>query len=83
MTQHTAQKVADIALAVAAVGAAYFIMRRPPLRRLALGLAVSGVTGGLPAWFSHELQRAWSESGQRSSSAAVQRPSSDSDRRAI
>jgi hypothetical protein len=65
MTEQTAQKIANVALGAAAVGAVYLIAKRPPLRRFAVGLAITAVTGALPAWLSRELQHAWMESGRR------------------
>lgn len=59
MTEQTAQKIANVAIGAAALGATYLILRTPVLRRLAVGLAVTGLTGALPAWFSRELQHAW------------------------
>lgn len=65
MTARTAQKVANVAIGAAALGAAYVIVRTPPLRRLAMGLALSALTGAIPAWLTREAQRAWAESGRR------------------
>lgn len=65
MTEETAKKVANVALGVAAVGAAYFVVRTPPLRRMALGLAMTALTGALPAWLAREAQHAWMVSGRR------------------
>ena len=65
MTEDTAKKVANVALGVAAVGAAYVIVRTPPLRRMALGLAMTALTGALPAWLAREAQHAWMVSGRR------------------
>jgi len=65
MTEETAKRVANMALGVAAVGAAYVIVRTPPLRRMALGLAMTALTGALPAWLAREAQRAWMVSGRR------------------
>jgi len=65
MTEETARKVANVALGVAAVGAAYVIVRTPPLRRMALGLAMTALTGALPAWLAREAQHAWMVSGRR------------------
>lgn len=59
MTEDTARTVANLILGAAAVGAAYYVMRTPPLRRLAWRLAVTAATGTLPAWFSRELRQAW------------------------
>lgn len=65
MTEATAKKVANVALGVAAVGAAFVIVRTPPLRRMALGLAMTALTGALPAWLAREAQHAWTVSGRR------------------
>ena len=64
MTEDTARKVANVALGIAAVGAAYFVARTPPLRRMALGLAMTALTGA-PAWLAREAQHAWMVSGRR------------------
>jgi len=62
MTEDNARKVANTMLTAAAVGVAIVILRTPSLRRLAVGLAVSAVTGSIPAWLSRELQSAWVDS---------------------
>lgn len=64
MTEQTARTVADVTLAAAALGATYIILKRPALRRFAIGLAASAVTGALPAWLTREVQRAWLDSGR-------------------
>ena len=48
MTEQTAQRIANVALGAAALGAAYYVVRTPPLRRLALGLAMTGPHGRAP-----------------------------------
>jgi hypothetical protein len=65
MTSKTAERVANVALGAAALGAAYVIARTPPLRRLAVGLALSALTGALPAWLTREAQHAWLQSRRR------------------
>jgi hypothetical protein len=65
MTEKTAQRIADAALGAAALGAAYYVIRTPPLRRFVIGLAMTALTGALPALVTRELQRAWVESGRR------------------
>jgi hypothetical protein len=64
MTEDTARTVANLILGAAAVGVAYYVMRTPPLRRLAWRLAVSAATGTLPAWFSRELLHAWADTAR-------------------
>ena len=63
MTEETAGKIANVLLGVAAVGAAVYVMKTPPLRRMAWRLAVTALTGTGPVWFRNELRRAWAESG--------------------
>ena len=65
MTEDRAEQVANVLLAAAAVGAGLIVLRTPPLRRLAWRLAVTAVTGTLPAWIGREVRHAWAESGRR------------------
>ena len=65
MTNERAERVANILLAAAAVGATVVVLRVPKLRRMAWGLAVAALTRDLPAWVSREVQHAWNETGQR------------------
>lgn len=65
MTEQTAQKIANVALGAVALGAAYVIARTPRLRRMALGLAMTSLTGAIPAWLAREAQHAWAQSGRR------------------
>jgi hypothetical protein len=65
MTERSAQNVANAIIGVAAAGAAYYVLRTPTLRRMAWGLALTALTGTLPAWFGQEIRRGWSESARR------------------
>jgi hypothetical protein len=65
MTDRTAQRIADVVLGAAAIGVVYAVVRTPPLRRMAIGLAMTALTGALPAWLAREAQHAWVESGRR------------------
>jgi hypothetical protein len=65
MRAKTAQTVANVALGAAALGAAIVVARTPPLRRLAVGLALSALTGGIPTWLTREAQQAWAQSRRR------------------
>ena len=64
MTEKTATAIANGVLAAAAVGAALIVVRTPPLRRMAAGLALTALTGALPAWFGRELRTAWAASAR-------------------
>jgi hypothetical protein len=62
MTQANAEKVANVLIGAAVVGAAYYVLRTPPLRRLAWRLAVAAVTGTVPAWLTQEIRNGWEAS---------------------
>jgi hypothetical protein len=65
MTEQTAKRIADVALGAAALGAAVFIVRTPRLRRMAIGLAMTALTGAIPTWLAREAQHAWVQSAHR------------------
>jgi hypothetical protein len=65
MTDSTAEKLANVLIGAAVVGAAFYVVRTPSLRRLVWRLAVTAATGALPAWFQQEVERSWAESGRR------------------
>jgi hypothetical protein len=64
MTEESARTVANVILGAAAVGAAYVIVRNPPLRRLAWRFARTALTATIPAWLGEEVHQAWVESGR-------------------
>jgi hypothetical protein len=65
MTESSAEKLANVIIGVAVVGAAYYVVRTPSLRRLVWRLALTAATGSVPAWFRQEVQHSWEESGRR------------------
>ena len=65
MTDETARKVANAAMALAVIGAACVVLSRPPLRRLAWRLTLVALTGTFPAWLNHEVRQAWADSGRQ------------------
>ena len=71
MTEESARKVANVMLGAAAVGAAVVVLRTPALRRMAAGLAITALTGTMPAWLRSELQRAWDESEPRTARSTL------------
>ena len=64
MTDSSAEKVASIAIGVAAVGAAYYVLSNPHLRRVAWRLGVAALTGTIPAWVTREIRDGWEASGR-------------------
>jgi hypothetical protein len=65
MTEETARTTANVILGAAAVAAAIFVARTPPLRRLAWRLAVTALTASIPAWLGKEITDAWAASGRQ------------------
>ena len=65
MKEETARKVADGILVAGALLAAYYVIKTPRLRRMAMGLAANALTGTIPAWLSAEIRQAWAASGRR------------------
>ena len=65
MTEERARTAANILMAIAAAGAAYYVLRTPALRRMAFQLAGAALTGTVPAWLNQEIRRAWTESASR------------------
>jgi hypothetical protein len=66
MTEETATRVATIILLAAGGAATWAILRDSRLRRPALGLLRTLVTGTVPALLAREIRAAWEASGQRS-----------------
>jgi hypothetical protein len=64
MTNEQANRVANVVIAAAAVGAAVVVLKSPTLRRLAWRLTLTAVTGMLPAWIGREVRQGWVASGR-------------------
>ena len=62
MTEDQARTTANLVIAAAAVGAAYYVLRTPPLRRAAWQIAKRWAAGPLAVWLVTEVRRAWDES---------------------
>jgi hypothetical protein len=61
MTQRQAEKIADVLMGVAAVGAAIYVLKTPALRRMLWGVARNALTAAGPAWLMAETRRGWAE----------------------
>jgi hypothetical protein len=62
MTERQAEKVANVLIGVAALGAAFYVLKTPALRRMVWGLTRNTLTATAPAWLMTETRRAWDES---------------------
>jgi hypothetical protein len=65
MTPERAERIANVVIGVAAVGAAIVILRTPQLRRLAFQLARTALFTTAPAWAANELKNHWAATGPR------------------
>ena len=65
MTEENARRIANLVIAGAVLGAGYYVVRTPQLRRVAWRLLVTAVTGVVPAWLGGEVRHAWAEAGER------------------
>ena len=73
MREETANTVANVVLAAAAIGVAVVVVRTPALRRLAFGLARTAITTTIPLWLTSEVRQAWAESEARTQVLPVER----------
>jgi hypothetical protein len=64
MTEQQARKTANAVLAVAAIGAAIYILKTPSLRRMAWNLTKLALTSQVPGWLAHETRTAWRDSAR-------------------
>ena len=65
MTDANARTAANVVLASAGVAAAYVIMTKPPLRRLAFKVARFWLGASVPVYLLTQAREAWVESGHR------------------
>ncbi len=65
MTDQNARTAANVVLVSAGVAAAYLVLTRPPLRRLAFTAVRIWLGASLPAFLLTQAREAWVESGHR------------------
>jgi hypothetical protein len=65
MTDEHARTAANAVLVTAAVAAAYLVLTKPPLRRLALTAVQLWLGASIPVFLVTEAREAWVESGSR------------------
>jgi hypothetical protein len=59
MTEPQAERLANVMIGLAAIAAAYYVLKTPSLRRMAWRLARTAVTASGPAWLVAETRRGW------------------------
>lgn len=59
MTERQAERVANLVIGAAAIGAAIYVLRNPALRRLVWGAARNTLIAGVPAWVVAEARNGW------------------------
>jgi len=65
MTDEQARSAADLVLAAAGIAAAYVVLTRPRLRRLAFGAIRYWLGASVPVFLATQAGAAWVESGRR------------------
>ena len=65
MTDEDARTVANVVLVSAGVAAAWVIMTKPPLRRLAFRAVEIWLGASVPMFLVKQAREAWVESGSR------------------
>ena len=71
MTERQAEKVANLVIGAAAIGAAIYVLRNPALRRVLWGAARNTLIAGVPAWLVAETRNGWAEGANRSRHPAI------------
>jgi len=66
VTDANARTTANVLLASAGVAAAYVILTKPPLRRLAFRLARLWLGAYVPAYLAAQARQAWLDAGRAS-----------------
>lgn len=64
MTDASARTTANVVLVTAGVAAAYVVMTRPPLRRLAFKALRLWLGASVPVFLAAQAREAWVESGR-------------------
>jgi hypothetical protein len=64
MTEASARTAANVILISAGVAAAYLVVTRPPLRRLALQALRLWLGATVPVYLANQAREAWVESGR-------------------
>lgn len=54
--------MANVVVGAAALGATYYVLRTPRLRRVVWQLTLATVTGFIPAWITQEIRASWDAS---------------------
>jgi len=70
MTEENARTAANVVLVSAGLAAAYVIMTKPPLRRLAFRAVEIWLGASVPVFLMNQAREAWAESGRESRRSA-------------
>jgi hypothetical protein len=65
MTDANARTAANLVLASAGIAAAYVVLTKPPLRRLAFRVVEYWLGATVPVFLLTQAREAWAESGRR------------------
>ncbi len=65
MTDARARTAANVVLASAGIAAAFVVLTKPPLRRLAFRAVELWLGASVPVFLMNQAKQAWVESGRR------------------
>ena len=71
MTERQAEKIANLVIGAAVIGAAIYVLKNPALRRVLWGAARSTLIAGVPAWLVAETRNGWAEGGNSPRQPAI------------
>lgn len=64
MTDSSARTVANVVVVTAGVAAAYLVITKPPLRRLAFSALRIWLGASVPVYLANQVRDAWIEAGR-------------------
>jgi len=71
MTERQAEKIANLVIGAAVLGAAVYVFRTPALRRIVWGAARNALIAGVPAWLLAETRSGWAGSADKPRQPAI------------
>jgi hypothetical protein len=71
MTERQAEKIANLVIGAAAIGAAVYVLKTPALRRIVWRAARHALIAGVPAWLAAEARNGWAEGAHRPRPPAI------------
>jgi hypothetical protein len=71
MTERQAEKIANLVIGAAVIGAAVYVLKTPSLRHAVWRAARHALIAGIPAWLVAETRNGWAEGASRPRPPAI------------